>query len=212
MDRCCSRTGESDVFNERFARRLARRYRRRGLDEVARRLVDAVGVRAGETVLEIGGGIGDIEIELLRSGAEHATNVELSAAYEKLGRTLFEQAGFEGRIEWRYGDIATDPELAPPADVVVLNRVVCCYPDMPALVDAAAAKTRRSLALSFPRDTRLMRIGGRAINAWCRLRRSDFRFFVHPPPEIVAAAHKRGLHLVHQHRGRLWQVAALERS
>ena len=169
-------------------------------------------MRAGETVLEIGGGIGDIEIELLRSGAERATNVELSAAYEELGTTLFEQEGFEGRIEWRYGDISTDPELAPPADVVVLNRVVCCYADMPALVGAAAEKTRRSLALSFPRDTLLMRTGGRAINAWCRLRRSDFRFFVHPPPEIVAAARKRGLHLVHQHRGRLWQIAALERS
>jgi len=169
-------------------------------------------VRAGETVLEIGGGIGDIEIELLRSGAERATNVELSAAYEELGRTLSEQEGVEGRIEWRYGDIATDPELASAADVVVLNRVVCCYPDMPALVGTAAEKTRRSLALSFPRDTWLMRTGGRAINAWCRLRRSDFRFFVHPPPEIVAAARKRGLHLVHQHRGRLWQIAALERS
>ena len=94
----------------------------------------------------------------------------------------------------------------------MLNRVVCCYADMPALVGAAAEKARRSLALSFPRDTLLMRTGGHAINAWCRLRRSDFRFFVHPPPEIVANARKRGLHLVHQHRGRLWQIAALERT
>jgi SAM-dependent methyltransferase len=200
------------VFNERFARRLARRYRKRGLDAVARRLVDVVDVRAGETVLEIGGGIGDIEIELLRSGAERATNVELSAAYEEQGRTLLEHEGFGGRVEWRYGDIGTDPELAPPADVVVLNRVVCCYPDMPALVGAAAEKTRRALALSFPRDTLLTRIGGRAINTWFRLRRSDFRFFVHRPPQIVATAQDHGLHLVHQHRGRLWQIAALERS
>ena len=53
------------------------------------------------------------------------------------------------------------------------------------------AKTRRMLALSFPRDTWLMQTGGRAINAWCRVRRSDFRFFVHPPPAIVATARIR---------------------
>jgi Methyltransferase domain len=171
-----------------------------------------VGVRRGETVLEIGGGIGEIELELLRAGAEHATNVELSGAYEQEGRALLEQAGLGGRVEWRYGDVATDRELAPPADVVVLNRVVCCYPDMPALVDAAAEKTKRALALSFPRDTWFMRMGLRAINTWSWLRRSDFRFFVHAPAEIVATASANGLRLVGEHRGRLWQIAALERS
>jgi magnesium-protoporphyrin O-methyltransferase len=115
-------------------------------------------------------------------------------------------------VEWRYGDVATERELAPPADVVVLNRVVCCYPDMPALVGAAAEKTRRALALSFPRDTWFMRIGARGINAWSRLRRSEYRFFVHKPADIVATASSSGLRLIDQHSGRLWQVAALERS
>jgi hypothetical protein len=178
---------------------------------VARRIVDFVDVQRGETVLEIGGGIGEIELELLRAGAERATNIELSGAYEQEGRALLEQAGLAGRIEWRYGDVATDGELAPEADVVVLNRVVCCYPDMPALVGAAAEKTRRSLALSFPRDTWFMRLGARGINAWSRLRRSDFRFFVHKPADIVATASARGLRLVDKDSGRLWQIAALER-
>jgi len=163
-------------------------------------------------VLEIGGGVGTIEIELLRSGAAQAVNVELSAAYEEQGLALAEQAGVGGRVAWRYGDVAAESELALAADVVVMNRVVCCYPDMPALVGAAAEKTRRVLALSFPRDTVLMRTGGRAINAWCRLRRSDFRFFVHRPEEIVATASERGLSLVEEQHGRLWQTAALERA
>ena len=171
-----------------------------------------MGVRRGETVLEIGGGIGEIELELLRAGAEHATNVELSGAYEPEGRALLGEAGLEGRIEWRYGDVATDRELAPRADVVVLNRVVCCYPDMPALVGAAAEKTKRSLALSFPRDRWLMHVGARAINTWSRARRSDFRFFVHRPADIVATASSSGLRLVDEHSGRLWQIAALERK
>jgi len=162
-------------------------------------------------VLEIGGGVGEIELELLRAGAGRATNVELSGAYEVEGNALLEQAGLGGRIDWRYGDVATDRELAPAADVVVLNRVVCCYPDMPALVDAAAEKAKRALALSFPRDTLLIRLGFRVMNGWCRVRRSDFRSFVHSPQEIVATASARGFRLVHQHTGRMWQIAALER-
>jgi len=162
-------------------------------------------------VLEIGGGVGEIEIELLRSGAERATNVELSAAYEEQGRTLVEEAGLEDRIEWRYGDIAADRELAPPADVVVLNRVVCCYPDVQALVGAAAEKTHRALALSFPRNIWLIRTAAVAINLWFRIRRSDFRFFVHSPESIVATARDGGLNLVQEHLGRFWQIAALER-
>jgi len=168
-------------------------------------------VRRGETVLEIGGGIGEIELELLRAGAERATNVELSGAYEPQGNALLGEQGLGGRIDWRYGDVAVDRDLAAAADVVVLNRVVCCYPDMPALVDAVAEKTQRALALSFPRDTMLVRLSARIINGWCRVRRKDFRFFVHPPRAIVATATARGLQLVHEHSGRFWQIAALER-
>jgi magnesium-protoporphyrin O-methyltransferase len=179
---------------------------------VERQLVDAVAVRDGETVLEIGGGVGTIEIELLRAGAAEAVNVELSPAYEERGRELLDEAGLAGRVEWRYGDIATEHELAAAADVVVMNRVVCCYPDMPALVGAAADKTRRVLALSFPRRRWLMRVGGRAINAWCRVRRSDFRFFVHSPEEIVATARRHGLEVAQERSGFLWQTASLERA
>ncbi len=190
---------------------MARRYRRRGLDPTARLLFAAVRGK-GRTVLELGGGVGEIEIELLRAGAERATNVELSSAYEPEGRRLLREAGLEQRVEWRYGDIVANPDLAEPADVVVMHRVVCCYPDMPALVGAAAQKTRNALALSFPRDTWWMRFFARAFNRWRRFRGDEFRFFVHRPALIVDTATKKGLRLTQTHTGRVWQTAALERA
>lgn len=166
----------------------------------------------GDTVLEIGGGVGELELELLRAGATRATNVELSRAYEHEGAKLLADAGLSDRIEWRYGDIAVDRDLVETADVVVMHRVVCCYPDMPSLVGAAAEKTRRALGLSFPRNTWFVRIGGRFVNAWCRVRRSDFRFYVHRPEEIVRVARTHGLLLADTHTGRFWQVAAFARE
>jgi hypothetical protein len=189
---------------------MAQRYRRRGLDPTAQLLFDATRGK-GATVLEIGGGVGEIELELLRAGAQHATNVELTPVYDKEAEQLVGEAGLEGRAERRYGDVVSEPDLAEPADVVVLHRVVCCYPDMPALVSAASDRTRRVLALSFPRDTWWMRFFARIFNAWRRLRRDQFRFFVHPPEAIIATAQAHGLHVAREQRGRIWQVAALER-
>jgi magnesium-protoporphyrin O-methyltransferase len=189
---------------------MARRYRRRGLDPTARLLFEATSGK-GETVLEIGGGVGELELELLRAGAQHATNIELTPVYDKEAEQLLAEAGLEARAERRHGDLVNQPGLAEPADVVVMHRVVCCYPDMPGLVGAAAERTRRVLALSFPRDTWWMRLFARAFNIWRRLRRDEFRFFVHPPEGIVATAGAQGLHVTGEEAGRIWQIAALER-
>jgi magnesium-protoporphyrin O-methyltransferase len=189
---------------------MARRYRRRGLDPTARLLFDELRGK-GSTVLEIGGGVGEIEIELLRAGADRATNVELTPVYDNEAEQLLREASLEGRAERRYGDIVSEPSLAEAADVVVMHRVVCCYPDMPALVGAAADKAHRALALSFPRDTWWMRLFARGFNAWRKVRRDEFRFFVHPPSGILATAGAHGLHVTRAHEGRIWQIAALER-
>jgi magnesium-protoporphyrin O-methyltransferase len=210
---CVQQSDYRRFFKTSIARRDARRYRRRGLDKVSRRLTEAVLARgvAGASVLEGGGGVGAIQIELLEAGAAHATNVELSAAYDGEAAALLRERGLDDRVERRVGDFVTaDP---PPADVVLLNRVVCCYPDHRALVGLAAARAGRVLALTFPRDRALTRTGFRAINLFLRARRCGFRTFVHPVAEILDAARAEGLHpVVLERSGPIWHVAVLERA
>jgi hypothetical protein len=127
---CCSAKGCDEFFGERVARRDAARYRRRGIDGNVRRVVDFVcghGIE-GSTVLEVGGGVGAIQLELLQAGAARAENVELSPAYEPYAAELLLDAGLEGRVERRLLDFAVQAEEVQPADVVVLHKVVCCYP------------------------------------------------------------------------------------
>ncbi len=127
-------------------------------------------------------------------------------------RRLLADAGLDARVERQIVDIAATPDAVETADVVVLHRVVCCYPDMPGLVGAAADKTRRRLALSFPRETWWIRAGGGVLNLWARLTRKEFRFFVHAPAAIVAVAREHGLRLSREERGRIWHVAAFDRA
>ena len=85
MAGCCNPGGCDRFFTPRLARRVAGRYRGRGLDRAARRLVGFLGEAGvgGATVLEVGGGVGGIRIELLRRGAERSVNLELLPAYER---------------------------------------------------------------------------------------------------------------------------------
>jgi magnesium-protoporphyrin O-methyltransferase len=111
----------------------------------------------GATVLEVGGGVGEVEIELLKAGAARAQNLELSPAYEEQARTLAGRAGVQGRIDWRIYDLAQDPGAVESADLVVLHRVVCCYPDYERLLGAAADHARRALVFSYPPQNALSR-------------------------------------------------------
>jgi hypothetical protein len=211
MSDCCAR-GYERAFGARTARRDARRYRRKGLDATARRMVDEVAARgiADADVLEIGGGVGAIEVELLKRGAARATNVELSHGYDEEGERLAADSGLERRIVRRHGDFVEDEGVAEPADVVVMHRVVCCYPDPEALVSAAAVQARRLLALTFPRSTWWSRLGTRVANVFFRLI-CEFESYVHPPEAILAAARAQGLIPVYEHSGRIWRLAVLER-
>jgi magnesium-protoporphyrin O-methyltransferase len=80
----------------------------------------------GASVLEVGGGVGEIQIELLKRGAARAVNLELSPAYDAEASLLLQEAGLQDLAERRLHDIAVDPQDVEPADVVVLHRVVCC--------------------------------------------------------------------------------------
>jgi SAM-dependent methyltransferase len=213
MAGCCPSRDYGRFFNQRFARRLANRYRKRGLDKTAQRMVEflrQLGLE-GASVLEIGGGIGEIEVELLKAGAARAQNLELSPAYEQPARELAVQAGVQARIEWRLHDLAQDPGAVAPADLVVLHRVVCCYPDYARLLGVAADHARRALIFSYPPRNLLSRAFYRGFNLVMRLTKSSFRGFAHPPDAMVAVLEDHGLGRTFQRRSRIWQVAGLER-
>ena len=207
---CCRPEAYGTVFSERSARRALRRYRRRGLDRLSSRIARVLRDQGLDgTVLEAGGGIGALGVELIEAGADRATNVELSPAYESAAAELARERGVESRVERRIGDFVTADVGA--ADAVVMNRVVCCYPSYETLVGTAAERSRRLLVFSFPRENVFVRAAFGVMNLWLRISGSEFRGFVHPVDAMLEVAEERGLSPVAHHRGLFWQLAALQR-
>ena len=208
MTNCCARDYEK-MFGRKTAEREVRRFRKRGLRGSAMALAELAGDVHGESVLEIGGGIGTIEIELLEAGADRTTNVELATTYEDSARALLGERGLSERVDRRIGDFVADAGEIPAHDVVVMHRVVCCYPDVDALVGAAADRARRRLVLTYPQERAIVRMGFRFGNALLRLRGSSFRAYVHPVRRIEAAAEAHGLTPETRVRhGLVWESAA----
>jgi hypothetical protein len=211
--KCCQApSGYGEFFSEEQARREAKRYRSKGLSKASRWVVAAVRERGidGATVLEPGGGIGAVEIELLKAGAARSTVVELSPGYEHVSAQLAREAGVAERMERRVGDFAADG--TEPADVVVLHRVVCCYPDYQLLLGAAAAKARQTVVFTYPPRNVVSRALLGLVNVWLRMRGMGFRTFAHPPELMVDVVRSAGFEPYAHRRGGIWRGIALARD
>ncbi len=202
------------MFSERGARAQARSYRRSGLDAGSRRIVALLKERGvdGLTLLEVGGGIGAIQIELLKAGLARAVSVELTPTYEESAAELLREAGFEDRVERRVMDFVNAGADIGAADIVVMNRVICCYPDLPRLAGAAADHARGLLVMTFPKERSWTRVMVWMANAGMGLTRREFRIFLHPMAQILATGEKHGLRLSVDRPGVFWEMAAMERT
>ena len=201
------------MFRPAVARRNLRRYQRKGLGAIERKLVAAIPARdiAGGRVLEIGGGIGAIQAELLANGASTGEIVELVSAYEPYARELAAAKGFLGRSRFRVADVLDVPDSVAPATIVILNRVVCCSPDGVRLAGVAARLTEHMLILSFPRDGWMTRLFANVMNGTLQLLGRSFRIYVHPRASLVAAARDGGLVVDRTGQNIVWEFATFRR-
>lgn len=212
MTGCCARHGQEEFFGEKNARRDAKRYRQKGADPMARSLARRAATRGleGARVLEIGGGVGQVLLELLKLGAANGEVIELLPSYEPYVRELAAESGLGERVSFRTADLVADRAAASPADIVVLNKVVCCTPDGVALAGVAASITRRTLVLSHPRETWWVHAAFALVNLYLRARRRRFRVFVHPARELDSAVRAEGLERMSERVGPLFRIVAFE--
>ena len=200
-------------FDARHAEQQLRAYRRQGPRGLTRALVEALaaGGVEGRTVLDIGGGVGAVHHELLRSGAAAAVDVDASRAYISVARDEAERQGHVERVRYLAGDFVTLADAVDPADLVALDRVICCYPDMAALVGRSASLARRRYGLVYPRDSWFARAMVAVMNVGFRLSRSPFRTYIHRTADVDAILSDHGLVKRLRRTTPIWQLVIYER-
>jgi magnesium-protoporphyrin O-methyltransferase len=201
--------GLNEIFTERVSKHDSRKFRRRGLDVRARRLLNALDRKVGltnKTTLEIGIGAGGFTVEMLKRGASAAVGVDAITNQLQQAQLLAQEAGVADRLELQTGDATEIGEQVPASDVVVLDRVVCCYPDWRALLDTASSHARAAIAMTYPRQAWYTSMWVSSANAGMRLLRRTFRLHLHSPRAMQDALRAHGLvPEVIGHRG-VWEL------
>jgi magnesium-protoporphyrin O-methyltransferase len=214
---CSQCNAIEEQFDQREAQRQLRRLRRRGPARTTRLLIDAVrnalGSRAARdlSLLDIGAGIGAIHHELLGTTVAHAIHVDASSAHIAAARSEADRRGHGKQVEFHLGDFVALADTIPHADIVTLDRVICCYPDVDLLVARSAAKARRVYGAVFPRRVAWMRAAIWSLNLFQRARGSAFRVFAHDPARIDTILQAAGLRAASRQVTLGWEVVVYAR-
>jgi hypothetical protein len=205
--------GCPNTFTDKSARDDLKRYLKDGPDKTTRALIDAIiesGV-GGATLLDIGGGIGAIQLELLAAGLDRAESVDATEAYVATARREAERRGLGERVNPRFGDFVELASGIEPADIVTLDKVICCDPDLAGLLGAAIGHARRMVGLVYPRDAWWNRFASRGLAAWGWLSRDPTRWYQHPHPRIEGMLAAAGFERRQVMRSVIWDVALFTR-
>jgi magnesium-protoporphyrin O-methyltransferase len=162
-------------------------------------------------LLDVGCGIGVVAAELSATGLSGATLADASPAYLELARRNLGSRYGSRPTQFILGDFAATAASLPEADVVTLDRVVCCYPDASRLLSAAAARSRRLLAFTHPPDHWYLRAGFSVMNFFLWIGRSPFRIFVHPPREMASVLESAGFVRAAHRESFLWSFSLYRR-
>jgi magnesium-protoporphyrin O-methyltransferase len=210
----CGCDGFAEMFDRKRAERHREEYRRNGPARTTRMLLELLqrqGV-SGASVLDVGGGIGVVDIELLRAGAGQATIVDASPDNLSIARQEARERNLLTRMDFVDGDFVEKASEIDIADIVTLDRVICCYPRFEALVGLSAARARRVYGLVLPRDRWLVRLGIGLMNVAFRIRRMRFRAYAHSNRAIDQIVAREGLRPREDRGTFFWRVVVYDRA
>ena len=210
---CCQIQGLEMVFDQPAVTKELIRYRRKGPSKTTRMLIEAVKAEevGGKTLLDIGGGVGAVQHALLKDGLQQATDVDASEAYLEAARSEAQRRGFDDQITFFHGNFIDLARKVPPADIVTLDRVICCFPDMEQLVSLSAIKAKKAYGLVYPRQTWWLKALMRLANFYFKLRKNPYRMFLHPDREVDDILTSYGFKRHSYTRSFIWQVVVYSR-
>jgi magnesium-protoporphyrin O-methyltransferase len=211
---CCLHNCDTGRLFSRFARRYRKRYERRGFEPSQRQLLDGIrraGI-GGVRLLEIGCGVGALHQRLIEEGAAAAQGIDLSERMLAEAREAASSHGLSERVDYRLGDFVEIAESVDPADVTILDKVICCYPDAEGLVQKSLARTQRVYAYTIPRDRWFTRIGAELLAFGLRLLGSRFRSYVHDPQQVESWVRAAGFEKRYEDRTFIWMTEVYVRA
>lgn len=214
MGSCCAHVQSTNRLFSFFSKRYRRRFEKKGFEPVQKKLIEGI-KQAGitdATILEIGSGVGHLHQTLLEAGASSAIGVDIAAGMLVEARKWAADRGLTERTQYIEGDFVAVADTIDTADITILDKVVCCYPDVDGLVHASLSRTRRVYALTYPQNRWFLRWGSRVMSGLFWLVRIQYRSYVHDPRLIEQWANEAGFTRRYNETTGFWRVEVYVRD
>jgi len=204
----CSCVGVNTLFDKKGAKKEYKRYLRKGAHKMTKKLIEALKNEdiQGKSLIDIGGGIGAIHHELLSAGVRKATNVDGSEAYIETSKEEGKRLHHEEKLTHHFGDYVEQSESVGQADIVTLDKVLCCYKDMRELVARSSSNAQKFYGLIYPNDTWWMKFFSSFANIFVRLKSKEFQSYIHDVKEVENIILGNGFKQRFYYKNFIWQV------
>ena len=206
MPCCCPHSQSAGKFFSFFARSYRKRFAKKGLGTSQQQLINGIKQAnfQDKTLLEIGCGVGHFHQLMLEQGARSAVGVELASKMLAEAKDWARQRGLSDKTQYIEGDFISIAEILESADIVIMDKVVCCYPDADSLIHRSLEKCQSIYALTYPRKVWYTRLGTQILALLMKLLGSDFRPYVHDPEQIENWISEQGYKKLMQNQTSIW--------
>ncbi len=209
----CSLQGTNDFFNGQ-AKRYLKDFKKKGLGKEQRFLIEGISSKSfsGKSVLEIGCGVGGLHLTILQQGASSAVGIDISEGMILGARKLSRELGLEDKTKYLVGDIIEMNDSINDADIVVLDKVVCCYEDVFRLLSVSGNRTKQTYAFTYPNPNLLVQVSFRGLIALGVLFKWKFRPYWHDWKLIIKMLETQGFKQTYTNSTIMWNICVLERQ
>lgn len=206
MSCCCPHSRSASRCFSWFAGSYRKRFARKGFEPSQTQLLEGLNQEGyqAQSILEIGSGVGHLHMSLLEQGASKATGIDLSPRMIEVAQDWAQQRGLSERVSYITGDFMELQDEIESADITILDKVVCCYPDADGLVHQSLARTRHTYALTYPRNRWYIRLAMGLGAIAMKLIGSDFRPYVHDPVLVEQWIRQAGFNKTYEKHTFIW--------
>ncbi|MEJ2194998.1 MAG: methyltransferase [Ignavibacteriaceae bacterium] len=210
---CCSEDILEKQFDEEKVASRVNQYNSKGINKETKILIESLKSMGidGYSLLDIGCGLGLIGAELLKSGIAKVNNIEASSSYLEAAKTESKKRNLTDKTSFTLGNFVDVAEQTSAADIVTLDKVICCYDELEPLVKSSSDKALKLYGIIYPRDSWWTKAAIGIENLVRKIKGNTFRVFVYPTDKVDNLIKKQGLQQVFYKAMMVWQIVIYSR-
>ena len=190
-DHCC---GADLFFDQKKSNKLYKNYLKKGPSRVTAKMIWQLEKHPidGNTMVDIGGGIGALQWWFLENGGRNTVDIDASSDYLKQAESHAQIKGWGAKTKFLLGDFMDVYAQITPTDYITLDKVVCCYPNYKEILEATCEKANKIISLSYPMDGIISNAIRKMGDFFMNFSSNPFRPYIHSVKEVRSVIEQNG--------------------